>query len=821
MQVSHEWLNEFVDLEGISPEEISYKLTMSGLEVEEIEYKKPAFSNIRTAKIIKIENHPNADKLHLVTVDLGGVEKRVVCGAQNIEAGQIVPYATVGSKVLDRKTGESFELTPIAIRGVESQGMLCSQDELGLADLQEEDGILILNRIYDNVELNIPLEKLMNLEDEIIYHTAPTANRGDEASVIGIARELSALFNRKLKFEKPQLKNEGSTDFQVEIKDYEICKYYSIAVLKNLKIKPSPEFIQRRITAAGMRPINNIVDITNYVMLELGTPQHAFDLDKLNNYLCVRYAFENETLTTIDEVERKLIPNQTVVIATKENPVCLGGVFGGFNSEIDSNTKNIALEAAYFTPHTNRKSARSVGYRSDASSRYERGVDIEMIASAMYRSVELLKKYADAEFIGISKTGCDKPDDITITLRNSEIKRILGIDIPQETQIEILQNLGFELLGKNEIAAKYKTPSYRCNDVTREIDLIEEVSRIEGFDKITPELPNISEGAYINNDSKIIKTINNTMLAYGFDEIITSSLVGRNLCNMYLNPLDEEVKIEVLNPHSEDYAILRQSLSPSLLEVVKNNFDNGQKNFRMYEVGKTYIQKNTPNENESGAIEIRKLSGCIFGSTRNDLYNKKQDDFFTLKGALEGLFEKLGLLKRIVFAPFEQNDRQNYEFIHPAQGATVSILGKNKEPVGFIGKLHPVLADKLKFNQPLYLFEINLEDIISSVVLSDTKYKKISVFGSVQRDIAFVAPKDITIEELNKAIKKSADKNIFKSSKIFDIYSGAGIEEGKKSFAFRITLQDENKTLTDEIIQNEINKIKSGLEKQIIGLVLR
>ncbi len=819
MQVSHEWLNEFVELAGITPEEISHNLTMSGLEVEEIEYKKPSFTNIVTAKIIKIDNHPNADKLHLVTLDLGGIEKRVVCGAQNIEIGQIIPYASVGSKVLNRKTGEQFELTPAVIRGVESQGMLCSQDELGLSNMQEEDGILILNRLFDNVELNQPLEKVLNLKDEIIYHVAPTANRGDQMSVIGIARELSALFNRKMKFEKKELPNVKS-DFEVEIKDEEACKYYSVAVLKDLVIKQSPEFIQRRIIAGGMRPINNIVDITNYVMLEYGTPQHAFDFDKLNNYLCVRYASNDETLVTIDEVERKL-SNQTVVIATKDTPVCAGGVFGGLNSEIDDKTTNIALEAAYFTPHTNRKSARSIGYRSDASARYERGIDIEMVAPAMARSIELLEKYADAKFMGVSKTGNDKLETVEITLRNSEIKRILGVEIPQERSIEILQNLGFELLGKNEMAAKFAVPSYRMQDVTREIDLIEEISRIDGFDKITPQLPSISQGADISFDTRTIKTINETMLSYGFDEIITSSLIGHNLANTYLQPIDNNLMVKVMNQHSDDFSILRQMLNPSMLEVAKNNFDNGNKAFRLYEIGKTYHKVSEITEDSTGVVETRKLAGCIFGSVNNSLLNQKQDDFFTLKGVLESLFEKLGLSKRVVYSAFNENDRKYYEFIHPAQGATISILGKNREPIGFVGRLHPVLADKLKLNQPLYLFEINLEDVISAITPNTVKFKKLPVFGAVNRDIAFIAPKEVTIEQINKVIKKVADKNIFKSSKVFDIYEGANIEEGKKSFAFRITLQDENKTMTDEIIQSEVNKIKSGLEKGIVGLALR
>jgi len=819
MQVSHEWLNEFVNIEDKTPEEIAHNLTMSGLEVEEIEYKKASFTNIKTAKIIKIDNHPNADKLHLVTVDLGGIQKCVVCGAQNIEAGQIIPYASVGSKVLDRKTGEQFELTPAIIRGVESQGMLCSQDELGLSGMQDEDGILILNRLFDNIELNQPLESVLNLSDEIIYHVAPTANRGDEMSVVGIARELSALFNRPIKFKKTDIDLKPS-DFKVEILADDACKYYSVAVLKNLKIKSSPDFIQRRIIAGGMRPINNIVDITNYVMLEYGTPQHAFDFDKLQNYLCVRYAKNGEKLTTIDGVERPLT-DKSVVIATKDTPVCAGGVFGGLNSEIDNNTKNIALEAAYFTSHTNRKSARSIGYHSDASSRYERGIDIEMVMPAMKRSIELLQKYANAEFIGFSSDGNDKLDKIEITLRNQEIKRIMGVEIPQERSVEILENLGFELLGKNEAAAKFSVPSWRYNDVTREIDLIEEVARIDGFDKVSPSIPNISQGADISLDTRTVKVINQIMLSYGFDEIITSSLIGKNLCNQFLEPLDENTAVKVDNPHSEDFSILRQALYPSMLEVVKNNFDNGQKNFRLYEIGKTYIQKNEPTENETGVVETRKLSAVIFGSKNNSLMTKEKIDFFTLKGVLEGLFEKLGLSKRIVYSAFNENDIAHYQFIHPAQGAAISILGKNKDVIGYIGRLHPVLEDKLKFNQQLYIFELNLEAVIEAINPSHTKYKKLPQFSAIQRDIAFVAPNQITNEEVSKTIKKIADKNIFKSSKLFDVYEGENIEHGKKSFAYRITLQDENKTLTDDIIQMEINKIKAGLEKNIQGLSLR
>ena len=818
MQVSYEWLNEYVDLSGITPEEISHALTMSGLEVEEIEDVKPKFTNIITAKIEKIDNHPNADKLHLVTVNIGSTTKTVVCGAQNIEVGQVIPYASVGSKVLDRKTGEQFELTPAVIRGVESQGMLCSQDELGLDGLQEEDGILILNRLLKDVKLGEPLEKVLNINDEIIFHTAPTANRGDQMSVIGIAREISALFNRKMKLSLMTPQEEKKADFKVEIKDDEICKYYSIAVLKDITIKPAPEFIQRRVIAGGMRPINNVVDITNYVMLEYGTPLHAFDYDKLNKYLCVRYADMGEKLTTLDEVERTMT-DKTVVISKENEAVCLAGVFGGNNSEIDDNSKNLALEAAYFTPHTNRKSARSVGYRSEASARFERGVDIGLVKQGLYQAVNLLIKYADAKFEGISEAGKDQLEPVEITLRDSEIRRILGVSIEQDKCIEILENLGFELLGKNQMAAKFKVPSYRQNDVYREIDLIEEVSRIAGYENIPPTLPNINEGATISDETRTIKLINELFLGQGYSEIVSTSLTGDTFLKNYMTSLDDKTRVDVINPQSEDATSLRQELMPNLLNIVKNNFDNGNKNFKLYEIGKTFKAKDEPNEDFSGVLEERKISGCIFGHTNNEYWNKKETaDFYTIKGVLENLFEVLGLTKRIVFSPLKEDKK----FMHPYQTATIELLGKNPINIGYVGKIHPVLSDKLKFNQDLFVFEINLEILLKNINFNNVvKYKKLPISTPVLRDIAFVVEDKTTDMDIMKTIKKVSDKNIFKGAKLFDIYRGENIGLNKKSMAYRIILQDDTKTLTDSEIEAEVNKIKDGLVKNISGLTLR
>lgn len=821
MQVSIEWLNEFVDLSDIEPGLIAHKLTMSGLEVDEIETTKPKFTNIITAKITALSPHPDADKLQLATVDTGNGTKTVVCGAKNIAVGQVIPYASVGSVVFSRKTGEEFTLTPAVIRGVESQGMLCSQDELGLEGLQDEDGILILSRLYDNIALGQKLEDLLGLSEETILHLAPTANRGDQMSVIGVAREVSALFDRKMNFSP--LTYEGTfakNDFEVEIKDPETAKYYSIGVIKDIKIKPSPDFIQRRLLSGGMRPINNIVDITNYVLLEYGTPLHAFDYDKLNNYLCVRYANENEKITTIDEVERKLT-NESVLIATREQGVCIAGVFGGNNSEVDDKTKNIALEAAYFTPHTNRKSARSVGYRSEASARFERGIDLEMVKPALLRALDLITKYADGKLESIVETGSNELKPVEITIRNSEILRILGIEIPQETYINILQNLGFELLGKNEAAAKLKVPSFRAGDVTREIDLIEEISRIFGYEKIAPTLPKITEGAEISYEEREIKKINELFLGCGFNEIMTSSLVGKGLYKEFSCKLDDATSVRVKNPQSEEHTTLRQSLIPSLLSVVKHNFDNGNKNFRFYELGKVYNAKKPATKEDTGVEEKRILSGVIFGSINNEIWNNAtklvKPDFYTLKGVIEAFFEEVKLANRIIYtAPDNVPD-----YLHPAQCARVELLGKTPTTLGYIGKIHPILKDDLKLNQDLYVFELDLETILQCIAPTLIKFKKLPQFGVVQRDIALGVDVSTTYEQIFKIIKKTADKNIFKNAQVFDVYQGENIEKGKKSVAIRLFLQDENATLNDSQIEAEVNKIKTALQGSIANLMLR
>lgn len=825
MQVSINWLNEFVDLSNVDDKQIAHELTMSGLEVEAIEEVKPKFTNIKTVKIEKIDDHPNSDRLHLVTVNTGSGVKTVVCGAQNIKEGQIVPYASVGSQVLDRKTGETFTLTPAVIRGVESQGMLCSADELGVAErgYQEEDGILILNRIFPDVKPGENVENVLGFEKDSVIDIAPTANRGDQMSVIGVARELSSLFNTPLKFSPLESTKDLSTDkFKVEIIDEDVCKYYSIGILKDIKIKPSPDWMQKRLLASGIRAINNVVDITNYVLLEYGTPLHAFDLNKLNGYLCVRRAKEGEKLVTLDGVERTLTTD-SVLIATKEEGVCLGGVFGGANSEIDDNTTAIALEAAYFTPASNRKSARSAGYRSEASARFERGIDIEAVKPALMRAMQLLVELADAKIEGVVEAGNNKLEPVEITLRYPQIKRILGVEIAPEKCDSILENLGFKKLGGNALAAKFAVPSFRAYDVTREIDLIEEIARINGYDKISPTLPSKMQTPVITLEERVVKKVHNLMQSQGLNEIITSSLIGKPLLDKFMIPYDDSKALKVMNPVSEECTMLRETLAVSVLNCMKYNYDNGQKNFWAYEIGKTYNVEKEADEKTSGVKETKVLQGILTGEIQNSKWqNTGSCDFFTVKGILETLFEELGVEKRIKLVSLDKSPlAKTHAILHPYRSAAINVLGKNMTTIGYFGQLHPILKDRLKMNQEAFIFKVDLDAVISIVKETITRFKHLPQFPEVKRDLAFIINENVTYDDIQRVIKSGVQQNIFKGSEVFDVYQGEHIEKGYKSLAFRIYMQDDNATLTDEVIEKQMQNVREKLQKSYADISFR
>ena len=511
------------------------------------------------------------------------------------------------------------------------------------------------------------------------------------------------------------------------------------------------------------------------------------------------------------------------MIATKNEGVCLAGVFGGENSEIDDNTKSIALEAAYFTPASNRKSARSVGYRSEACARFERGIDIEMIKPALMRAMQLMVELADATVEGVVETGNNELAPVDITLRYPQIKRILGCEIPADRCCNILENLGFEKLGGNELAAKFRVPSFRVNDVYREIDLIEEIARINGYDKIAPTIPNNNATPVISLEERVNKTVNELMLSAGLDEIVTSSLIGKPLLDKFMVAYDDANAVKVLNPVSEECTMLRQSLTPSLLNCMKYNYDNGQKNFWAYEIGKTYLKTGEADEKHTGVKETRVLGGILTGEVENSKWQKTAPlDFFTVKGILEQLFEELKVQKRIKYIPLDKSDLKNsHTVLHPYKSAAIAILGKTPLTIGYLGQIHPILKDKLKLNQDAYVFKVDLDQLVAIVKEVTPIYKKLPQFPEVRRDLAFVINENVSCEELQRVIKGGVEQHIFAGCDIFDVYQGENIEKGFKSLAFRIKMQDDNATLTDEIIEKQMASVRMKLQKTYADISFR
>lgn len=832
MLVSIEWLTELVDISGLKPEEIAEALTMSGLEVEDIEYIKPKFKKVFTGKILEVKSHPDASKIRLATVDYGHGTQQVVCGAPNIKTGQLIAFAVEGATIYNRKDGTEFILKKATIRGVESSGMICSASELCL-DGHEYDpfaeGVIILSEMerFKNqaIETGIPLEKLLELPVDVVLHTAPTANRGDLMSMRGIANEIAAIFNRKRR-EIIHNVNANSLKaiehYEVRIIDEDTCKYYALGLVKDVKIKNSPDWMSKRLLASGMRPINNIVDITNYVMLEYGQPLHAFDYDKLpEKSLCVRRAKDNEIIKTLDGIERTLTTDN-VLIATPQRPVALAGVMGDETSEIDDKTINLAIESAYFTPATNRRSNRTAGLRTEACARFERGVDIKTVSLALERTMQLLVDLAEAKTAGIFSAGTIDQHPIKVELRFNQIKRVLGIDIPKDKCIEILSNLDFKLISQNDSLACFEVPSYRTQDVYREIDLIEEISRIYGYDKIPETIPQCNVIPEIPAEDKLTCKVKNILKGKGLTEVVTSSLVGYPLLNWCSMPPQESKVITVANPQSDEYTMLRQSMIPSILQVVKYNIDHDIKDFSLFEVGKTYNIERITTLKDPGTTETIMLAGSLTGNNITGKWHTKTFvDFYFLKGILEDLFETLGFTNRIEFIP-----ATDINYLHPGRSAYIDILGKPKNinnanfPYpALIGQLHPELNSRCKLGQDVYLFEIDLTQILHSLPKSASKYKKLPQYPAVLRDIAFVIDDSISYKDVSKLIKNAGSK-LLKHSEIFDIYKGGNIDDGKKSLAIRLTLQDLSATLTDEVVEAEVNKIKTAL-KDTFNVILR
>lgn len=852
MRISLEWLSDYCNIEGLEPQAIADALTNSGLEVESIEQSGCRFTAICVAKTLTMEPHPNTDKLQLVTVSLGGEIQTVVCGADNVRAGIFVAFAREGSTVINKKDNSLLCLGRVKIRGVESAGMICSVAELGLSDQYpaSTEGIWILDGLVNDSHLGKDLKQVLNLASDTVLEVAPTANRGDLMSVMGVAREVSALFNRSLTV----LPNVLASSFQVapaqgvplvnvNLSDPDVCSYYSAAVLGSVTVAESPAWLSKRLEASGVRSINNVVDITNYVMLEMGNPLHAFDCDKLlavtsekSLDVDVRLAKQEakdetpETLSTLDGVSRQLT-DESVVVTANHIPVALAGVMGGLETEVDENTRSLMLESACFPSATTRKSAKSVALRSEASARFERGVAQSHCKKALARAIELLVKHAGATVLSFVDAENKVFTNSTIVLKVGKVEKLLGMHIPTAEMVRILEQLGFKTLQpdpKADVAQlselTVEVPDYRAQDVTRDIDLIEEIIRIYGYDKVPYTLPEKTAIAKVSPRSQALKRINAVMQAKGLHAVVTTSLIGDSLLKKTGFLLDERQTVSVLNSHSSDHTVMRQSLLPNILEVTQFNFAQGNDVVWVYELGRTYHRVGKSNVKHSGVSERLNLSGLITGNPENALWqntsSKKESasivrQYYQLKGILEQLFSVLGLPDDVVqFNAFGVN--QSPDFLHPGQSACLTLEGNKKKAIGHIGVLHPRIQKQLRFRQAAVVFELNVEMLVKAII----KYGKvaqlqaISPYPPVQRDVAFSAPVALS-HQLIQQFLQQANEPLLRSVELFDEYKSEQLGSDKRSLAYRLTFQSAEETMTDQDIDRRLNALKQSMQSEL------
>ncbi len=816
MKISLDWLNEYVNVDGINPADLSEDLTNSGLEVEGIESVGAAFSGVCLGKVLAVEGHPNADRLNLVTVDTGREKNKVVCGASNVREGILIAYASIGATVLSRKDKSTFQLERAKIRGVESCGMICSLDELGLAEKYSQDddgGIWVMDAVAKEAQLGVDLKTVLELTADQVLDGAPTANRGDHMSMIGVAREVAALHNRPVTL--PEIKDFSSSKscegFTIQLDDLDICEYYAGAVMKGLKIAPSPDWMARRLEAVGVRSINNVVDITNYVMLEMGQPLHAFDADKLGaGVVGVRRGKDGEKMITLDGEERKL-SSESVLITKDDKPVALAGLMGGEETEIGDDSKNLFLESAYFFPQSNRRSAKSVGLRSEASARFERGVDRGACKKALFRAIQLYQELAGAEFIGLVESAPIEAKEVKITLRLSRMEKLLGVAIDKKITVDVLDKLGFAKLAESGDALDFSVPSYRQHDVYREVDLIEEVVRIYGYDNVPYTLPKKTRSATYSLRQDLLRRVRASLGGSGLQEAVTNSLIGESLLKKTGFEVNRDQLVQVVNSHSQEHTLMRQSLLPNLIEIAKYNLSQGVENVWLFEVGRTFFKMGKAKEKSSGVVEKLFISGTLTGSGYTGRWNVPSEvqpvDFYQAKGVVEQL---LIALKLDGVCKFEAESETSY--LHPGKTAKI-LLGKKS--VGVLGQIHPVFESRLKIRQPMFVFELDFEAIYKTVKQQSQEIEEVIVlsYPAVKRDMAFSASETISHQKIVNVIQ-ALNEPLLTDVDVFDEYRGEQLGEGQRSLAYRLTLQSHESTLTDALIDDVVARVKKALSDQ-------
>ncbi len=791
MKITYNWLKEFINID-LTPEEIGEKLTLAGIEVSSIEKHNEFLKDVIVAKIVDIEKVKDSDKLSLCKVYNGEEILDIICGAKNMKKGDYVALAKIGAVL----PGD-FKIKKSKIRGVYSYGMLCSEKELSLAN--ESSGIMILP---DNLTLGKSIGEELNLFDTIIEFEI-TPNRGDCLSVFGIARELAGITGSKIKlpnFELKEIEENISNYISVEILAPELCPRYTARIVKDVKIKESPLWMKNRLVAVGLRPINNIVDITNYLMIELGQPMHAFDYNFIKGKkIIVKTAEKGERFITLDGKEHQL-DDTILMICDAERSVAIGGIMGGLNSEVQESTNDILLEAAYFNPENIRVSSKKLNLSTDASYRFERGIDIENVEFCSKRAAYLMQEIGEGKVIkGVVDAYPLKYSPKNIKLRENRLNLIAGCKINYLEAKKILKNLGFIEKENNY----FLVPSWR-HDISIEEDLIEEVLRIYGYEKIPEKLPStIIVPEYKYSFLKFCNDVKRFMVNVGLSETINYSFTNSKLLKEITPNIEP---IFLLNPLTEELEALRTNLLTGLLKNISDNIKYKNLNLKLFELGKIFIPDKSL---KTGVKEIIEISSVFTGFITDPIWNlpTRKVDFFDLKGILEAFFK----FYRIKEIKYEYPNDNEFQFLIKNKSA---ILKLENKIIGFIGAIHPDILEKFEIEDTEVLcFNLKLENIYPNINILP-KFNEISKFPKVERDLALLVDEEINSEEILKLIK-DIDKKLIQKIYIFDVYKGKNIPEGKKSIAIKIIFQDKTKTLKDEKVNKIIDKILKKLNEEL------
>ncbi|MDZ4875705.1 MAG: Phenylalanine--tRNA ligase beta subunit [Chroococcidiopsis cubana SAG 39.79] len=812
MRISLNWLREIVDI-TMTPEELAHTLTMAGFEVEEIEDRRTWADGVVIGKVLECQRHPNADKLSVTKVDIGkGEPLNIVCGAPNVRADIYVAVATIGTYLpkIDVK------IRAANLRGVRSEGMICSLAELGLS--KESAGIHIFDEVGAHsrapLQLGDDVRPLLGLDDTILDLTA-TANRADALCMVGIAREVAALTGATLRLPQPDALSIPTTEgLEIAVLQPQACPAYIGTVIEGIKIAPSPEWLQQRLQAAGMRPINNVVDATNYIMLEWGQPLHAFDRDRLLAVrahssaplpitIGVRFAESGESLKTLDGQSRNLT-SQTLLITANDKPVALAGVMGGEATEVGDTTQNLLLEAALFDSVAIRRSARSLGLRTEASARYERGVNYAELELACRRAISLIQQIAGGT--AVSQQIADRRPDMgtlsrSIQLRLDRVNQILGlVDLgdtdgelqPDEMQ-QILTALGCQVTpdAEKERVWIVTVPPYRYRDLEREIDLIEEIARVYGYDKFCTTLPEATEFGFLSVEQQLTRQIRAAMRAAGLTELMHYSLVKPG----------EDRQVVLANPLFAEYAALRTDLIAGLVDAFQYNLEQGNGALNGFEIGRIFTQ------DEAGIDEMEAIGGILGGDpTQGKWVSAGRDrpmSWYEAKGILDSVFQRLGL--SIEYQPSRQDTR-----LHPGRTASLWLQGNR---LGVFGQLHPQLRQERGLPDEVYVFQLDLDLLFDALDVEEMlvpRFKPYSTYPAADRDIAFFAPVDVSVAELERAIAHAGGQ-LLESVELFDEYRGQGVPAGQRSLAFRLVYRASDRTLTDAEVEPVHQKVRESL----------